>query len=76
MSFAPCPRVTVPTCPLALARSNRLLLTKTMQRAAFDEQHAAIDADCFPGRKIVGIDCRVLLIEGGALHCLSQQQPA
>ncbi len=32
--------------------------------------------ECFPGRKVVGIDCRVLLIEGGALHCLSQQQPA
>lgn len=31
---------------------------------------------CFPNRKIIGIDCRVLLIEGGALHCLSQQQPA
>lgn len=32
--------------------------------------------EVFPGRKVVGIDCRVLLIEGGALHCLSQQQPA
>ncbi|MFM9148642.1 MAG: agmatine deiminase family protein, partial [Verrucomicrobiota bacterium] len=32
--------------------------------------------ECFPGRRTVGIDCRVLLIEGGALHCLSQQQPA
>ena len=32
--------------------------------------------EVFPGRQVVGIDCRVLLIEGGALHCLSQQQPA
>jgi agmatine deiminase len=32
--------------------------------------------EVFPKRKVVGIDCRVLLIEGGALHCLSQQQPA
>jgi agmatine deiminase len=40
-----------------------------------DKVAMGIIADCFPGRKIVGIDCRVLLIEGGALHCLSQQQP-
>ena len=33
-------------------------------------------SEIFPGRRIVGIDCRLLLIEGGALHCLSQQQPA
>jgi agmatine deiminase len=41
-----------------------------------DQLAMGIIADCFPGRKVVGIDCRVLLIEGGALHCLSQQQPA
>jgi agmatine deiminase len=41
-----------------------------------DKAALGIVADCFPGRKIVGIDCRLLLIEGGALHCLSQQQPA
>jgi agmatine deiminase len=41
-----------------------------------DSVAMGIIGDCFPGRKIVGIDCRVLLIEGGALHCLSQQQPA
>jgi agmatine deiminase len=40
-----------------------------------DEKALGIIGDCFPGRKVVGIDCRVLLIEGGALHCLSQQQP-
>ena len=43
---------------------------------ASDKQAMGILGDCFPGRKMVGIDCRVLLIEGGALHCLSQQQPA
>ena len=41
-----------------------------------DKIAMGIVGDCFPGRKIVGIDCRLLLIEGGALHCLSQQQPA
>ena len=41
-----------------------------------DKLALGIIADCFPGRKIVGLDCRLFLIEGGALHCLSQQQPA
>lgn len=43
---------------------------------ASDDQALGIMRECFPSRKVVGIDCRVLLIEGGALHCLSQQQPA
>ncbi len=41
-----------------------------------DDLAMGILQDCFPKHKVVGIDCRVLLIEGGALHCLSQQQPA
>ena len=41
-----------------------------------DDTALGILRELFPGRKVVGIDCRVLLIEGGALHCLSQQQPA
>ncbi len=41
-----------------------------------DDTAMGILGDLFPGRKVVGIDCRLLLIEGGALHCLSQQQPA
>jgi len=41
-----------------------------------DDLALGILQDCFPKHKIMGIDCRVLLIEGGALHCLSQQQPA
>jgi agmatine deiminase len=40
-----------------------------------DKLALGIIADCFPGRKILGLDCRLFLIEGGALHCLSQQQP-
>ena len=30
----------------------------------------------FPGRKVVGIDCRVMVRGFGTLHCASQQQPA
>ncbi len=31
--------------------------------------------ECFPGHQIVPLDCTDVLLEGGALHCLSQQQP-
>ena len=31
--------------------------------------------EAFPGRKIVGIDCRELIWGLGAFHCLTQQQP-
>lgn len=31
--------------------------------------------DCFPGRSAVGVDCRLFLLEGGGLHCLSHNQP-
>jgi agmatine deiminase len=30
---------------------------------------------CFPGRRIVPIDCRALVVGLGALHCMTQQVP-
>lgn len=41
-----------------------------------DAAACAILADCFSGRRIVPIDCRVLVAGLGALHCLTQQVPA
>ena len=33
-------------------------------------------ADIFPGREVVGIPCRDLVLGLGTLHCMTQQQPA
>lgn len=33
-------------------------------------------AACFPGREIVGIDCRPLIRQNGSLHCITMQLPA
>jgi agmatine deiminase len=41
-----------------------------------DAEAAATLAACFPGRKIVPIDCRELIWGLGACHCLTQQEPA
>jgi len=41
-----------------------------------DEEAAAIVARCFPGRKVVAVDARSVVVGLGTLHCLSQQVPA
>ncbi len=41
-----------------------------------DERALGILKECFSGREVVGVDSRVFLMEGGAVHCLTQQQPA
>jgi agmatine deiminase len=41
-----------------------------------DETAKAIIAEHFPGREVVGIPTLTLTEEGGAIHCVTQQQPA
>jgi agmatine deiminase len=41
-----------------------------------DDAACAILRGCFRGRRVVPIDCRVLIAGLGALHCLTQQVPA
>jgi agmatine deiminase len=55
--------------------TNGAVLMPVYQRPT-DALAAGILGDCFPGREIVPLDCTDVLLEGGALHCLSQQQPA
>jgi len=40
-----------------------------------DEQAKAILAEHFPGRRVVGVPTLSLTEEGGAVHCVTQQQP-
>jgi agmatine deiminase len=41
-----------------------------------DSKALAIIGDAFPGRRAVGIDCRAMVAGLGAIHCITQQQPA
>ena len=43
---------------------------------ANDEIALSVLRECFPDRRVVGIDCRELIWGLGAFHCLTQQQPA
>lgn len=40
-----------------------------------DEAALRILNDCFPGRSVVCIDCSDIIYGGGAIHCVTQQQP-
>ena len=43
---------------------------------AEDARACGILGSCFPGKRIVPIDCSALVVGLGALHCLTQQLPA
>jgi len=41
-----------------------------------DEEAAAVLRRCFPGREVVGVPAREILLGGGNIHCITQQVPA
>jgi agmatine deiminase len=41
-----------------------------------DDEAADLLAACFPGREIVGVGAREILLGGGNIHCITQQVPA
>jgi agmatine deiminase len=55
--------------------ANSCVLVPTFDDPA-DELALSTLRDCFPGRRIVGIDCQELIWGLGTFHCLTQQQPA
>lgn len=52
--------------------ANGAVFVPSYRQPRNDARAAAIIAECFPGREIVSIDCGDIILEGGALHCLSQ----
>jgi agmatine deiminase len=41
-----------------------------------DERAAAVLGESFPGRDVVGVPAREILLGGGNIHCITQQVPA
>lgn len=67
------------TMPLPASYLNFYIANQTIYVPWFavdtDSHALAILQQCFPDRRVVAIDCRVLIHGGGALHCISRQQP-
>ena len=55
---------------------NGALLVPTFGQSRRDERALAMLQDLLPRRRVVGVDCRALIWGLGAIHCLTQQQPA
>ena len=51
---------------------NGAVLVPSYRQPRNDARAASIIGECFPGREVVQIDCADIILEGGALHCLSQ----
>jgi len=54
--------------------ANSCVLVPTFADPA-DDLALSILRDCFPNRRVIGIDCRELIWGLGTFHCLTQQQP-
>jgi agmatine deiminase len=54
--------------------ANTYVLVPTFADPA-DESALSILRECFPHRRVIGIDCRELIWGLGTFHCLTQQQP-
>jgi agmatine deiminase len=55
--------------------ANSSVLVPTFGDSA-DQAALSILRECFPTRRVIGVDCRELIWGLGTLHCLTQQQPA
>lgn len=54
---------------------NGAVLVPTYNDTERDDAALAVIGDAYPGRDIIGIDCRTLIIQHGSLHCVTMQIP-
>ena len=54
---------------------NGAVLYPTYAQPELDAEAAAVISEAFPGREIVGIDCRSVIVQHGSLHCCTMQYP-
>lgn len=54
---------------------NDAVIVPVFDQPASDDRALGILRECFGGRQVIGVDARKLVLEGGAIHCITQQQP-
>ena len=54
---------------------NEAVLYPTYAQPENDKEAARVLSEAFPGREIVGVDCRALIKQHGSLHCVTMQYP-
>lgn len=54
---------------------NDAVLVPIFMQEKNDDRALGILREAFPRHQVIGIDARQLVIEGGAIHCITQQQP-
>ena len=54
---------------------NTAILYPTYDQPENDVRAGEVLAKAFPGREIVGVDCRALIRQHGSLHCVTMQYP-
>jgi agmatine deiminase len=66
-------------CRFPASYANFLITNRTVLMPEFDHPYDGLARmileAVFPGRNVVGIECRALVSGFGAVHCISQQQP-
>lgn len=55
---------------------NGAVLVPTYQQPVRDAEALRRLAPAFPGRQVIGVDCRALINQYGSLHCVTMQLPA
>lgn len=56
--------------------ANNTVVVPVFGQSRRNDEALGILRECFPGRKVVGIEASELVLGLGAFHCISQQQPA
>ena len=54
---------------------NEAVLYPTYAQPENDARAAQVLTEAFPGREIIGVDCRALIKQHGSLHCVTMQYP-
>lgn len=54
---------------------NEAVLYPTYGQPSNDQRAKEVLQEVFPGREVVGIDCRALIKQHGSLHCVTMQYP-